>query len=189
LDSGTVRVWDLGACKEVAARAVGSQLLGLAVTGPEEVAASARQEIVLWNWRKGSVEATIQPPVEALQDEAPHNLQFDNLAASSDGKRLLVSVLSPVPPKNLTQVRILDRWTGKVLNRFEVSDANFDCWRFGPDDRSVLCTQWNGSIWLRTPQEKVRQKYSRPKRSLSSGFMACLFVAPRWAKPVSGSVE
>jgi RNA polymerase sigma factor (sigma-70 family) len=157
LDAGTVRVCHLGTAKEVAARAIGSQLLGLAVTGPGEVAISARQEILLWGWRDGGVKAKISPPVEALRDEAPRALQFHDVAASPDGKRLAVSVLSPVPPNNLTQVRVLDRPTGKVLHRLEIGDANFDCWRWAPDGRVVICTQWNGSVWLLTPQGKEGQ--------------------------------
>jgi WD40 repeat protein len=137
------------------------------VAGKDEVLIGTRKEIKLWQWRKDKVRA-IRYPEEALGDESVKELYCNAMTASPDGKRLLLSFNQTQPAlkgtpvssiKLLTQLRLLDRATGKVLHRFETSKSLFDCWRFGPDGKSVLSTQWDGSIWLlMPPQEEEKAK-------------------------------
>jgi RNA polymerase sigma factor (sigma-70 family) len=160
VDDGTTFVWDLETKKEVAAHDAGSQLLDFAVLSDKEIVLSTRKVIKVWQWREDKVRSIFKAGLEALGDAGPRELQCGSLA-TADGKRLVSAVIQgqPAPkgarPKHLTQVRILDGATGKVLHRFATSDSIFDCWRVGPGGKSILCTQWDGSVWLLSQEAKA----------------------------------
>jgi RNA polymerase sigma factor (sigma-70 family) len=160
VEEGTVSVWNIEKKTEVASRDAGSQLLDCAAPSDQEIVLSTRKAVLVWRWQEDKVMAQIKTAKEALGGAGVADLFFGSLASAPGGKQLFVAVQQLQPagngkPKLVTQVRILDAATGDVVHRFEPSDAHFDCWGFGRAGQPFLCTQWNGSIWLLSPEAKA----------------------------------